>query len=411
ARSVHLHYTLHLDLSRYDTHHPPVSMDFWVDLSGYRFRESYLAIQSKGSKLGGILMGEHISDGGYLMGVSHAEKTATFYRLGDYQRMYKAHSKLSSTFSLYAGVDFFRDFQYMGREKIDGIEYDVWENEILTGRGKKKARWRHKYWVSPQTREPVRFENWFLKSERKGFWPFKSGGKWVLKAEHDKIEWNIPIPDEVFAFEAPSGYEYKNTMETAEPMELDEIGRAKYDFPPDWKLQRAVLDPRINFTLADGSVIMAWSSEEKSATEPQDKYFESLQPGGNLPPLPLEPYALKLFTPASDTTYHGRHLAYTQKQGQFIEWSLYVPDGPHPPRYEETRYVVTYKFNFQPEPDWRTSPIGLGHGLVIESAEDFDKWILGAMAELSDSGIPPQDLTYEYVLALSKQIAGELTKQ
>jgi hypothetical protein len=73
--------------------------------------------------------------------------------------------------------------------------------------------------------------------------------------------------------------------------------------------------------------------------------------------------------------------------------------------------VVTYKFNFQPEPDWRTSPIGLGHGLVIESAEDFDKWILGAMAELSDSGIPPQDLTYEYVLALSKQIAGELTKQ
>jgi hypothetical protein len=394
ARSVHLHYTTHFDLSEYGKNPPPVSMDLWIDLSGYRFREPYLIIQFKGNKLGGILTGEHISNGGYLiMGVNHTEKTVSFYRLGDYQRMYKAHSKLSSTFSLYAGLDFFRDFQYMGREKIDGVEYDVWENEIRAGRGKNKIRWRHKYWVSPVTRKPVRFENWHL----------KSGGKWVLRSEHDKMEWNISIPDDVFAFEAPAGYEYKNTMETAPLMELDEIGYANY--------RSALLDPRINFTLADGSVIMAWSSEDQPATEPQDKFFESLHPGGNVPPLPIEAYALKLFTPASDITYHGRHLAYTHKQGQFIEWSLYVPDGPPPSGYKETRYDLIYKFNFQPEPNWRTSPIVFDHGIVIESAEDFNKWVLGAMAEFSDSGVPPQNLTYEDVLALSKQIAGELTKR
>ncbi|MDH4241457.1 MAG: hypothetical protein OEW48_18005, partial [Phycisphaerae bacterium] len=82
-----------------------------------------------------------------------------------------------------------------------------------------------------------------------------------------------------------------------------------------------------------------------------------------------------------------------------------------PLHYEETRYDLIYRFNFQPEPNWRTSPIVFDHGIVIESGEDFDKWVLGAMAELSDSGVPPQDLTYEGVLALSKQIAGELTKR
>ena len=394
ARSIHLHYTTHFDLSEYGKNPPPVSADLWIDLSGYRFREPYLIIQFKGNKLGGILTGEHISNGGYLiMGVNHTEKTVSFYRLGDYQRMYKAHSNLSSTFSLYAGLDFFRDFQYMGRDRIDGIEYDVWENEILGGRGKKKTIRRYKYWVSPLTRKPVRLETWHL----------KSGGKWVLKNEHDKIEWDIPIPDDVFALEAPAGYEYKNTMETAPLTELDELGYANY--------RSALLDPRINFTLADGSVIMAWSSEDQPVTEPQDTLFESLQPGGNVPPLPIEAYALKLFTPASDITYHGRHLAYTYKKGQFIEWSLYVPDGPPPLHYEETRYDLIYRFNFQPEPNWRTSPIVFDHGIVIESSEDFNKWVLGAMAEFSDSGLPPQDLTYEGVLALSKQTAYELAKR
>jgi hypothetical protein len=402
ARSIHLHYTIHFDPSEYGKHLPPIPMDLWIDLSGHRFRESYLVQRYENNKFAGILTAEAISNGGYLMYVDKVKKAVHFSRLGDYQRMYKAYSKLSSTFRLYAGIDFFRDFQYMGREKIDGVEYDVWENETQAGSGKNMVRWRDKYWVSPLTREPVRFESWCFKSKRKGFWPFKSGGKWVLCSEHDKIEWNIPIPDEVFAFDVPDGYEYWSTMETAPLEELDELGRADY--------KRAVLDPRINFTLADGSVIMAWSSEDQPATESQEALFKSLKVGGDVPPLPLEAYALKPFIPASDVTYHGRHLAYTQKKGHFIEWSIYVPDGPLPRHYEETRYEVIFRFNFPP-PEQRTSPVSLGDGIVIESTEDFDKWVLGAMAKLSDSGVPPQDLTYEGVLALSKQIAGELTKR
>jgi len=398
ARSVHLHYTIHFDPSEYGKHLPPYPMELWIDLSGYRLRQTYCAERWENGKFTFIWAAEGISNGGYFMYVDKVKKAVQFSRMSDYQTMYKAYRELSSTFRFYAGIDFFRDFQYMGREKIDGVEYDVWENECFTGRGKNKTRWRDKYWVSPITREPVRSESWKFKSKRKGFWSLESGGKWVLKCEHDKIEWNIPIPDEVFAFEVPAGYEYWSTMETADLWELDELGQADY--------KRAVLDPRINFTLADGSVIMAWSSEDQPATESQEALFKSLKVGGDVPPLPLEAYALKPFIPKSDVTYHGRHLAYTQKKGHFIEWSIYVPDGPLPRHYEETRYEVIFRFNFPP-PDQRTSPVSLGDGIVIESAEDFDKWVLGAMAELSDSGVPPQDLTYEGVLALSKQIAGE----
>ena len=403
ARSVHLRYKFYFDPSEYGKHLPPIPMELWIDLSGYRLRETYYTERYERGKLTGIFTAEGISNGGYFMYVDKDQKKAVkFTRMSDYQTMYKAYHRLSSTFRFYAGIDFFRDFQYMGREKIDGVEYDVWENEVQTGKGKNNIRWRDKYWVSPVTRKPVRSEIWKLKSKRKGLWPLASGGKWVLHCEYDKIEWNIPIPDEVFAFEVPDGYEYWSTMETAPLEELDELGRMDY--------KSAVLDPRVNFTLADGSVIMAWRSENQPATESQEALFKRLKVGGDVPPLPLEAYALKPFIPKADVTYHGRHLAYTQKQGHFIEWSIYVPDGPPPKHCEETRYEVIFRFNYPP-PDWRTSPQSLGDGIVIESAEDFDKWVLGAMAELSDSGVPPRDLTYEGVLALSKQIAYELAKR
>jgi len=402
ARSVHMRYKFYFDPSEYGKHLPPIPMELWIDLSGYRLRETYYAERYARGKLTAILTAEGISNGGYFMYMDKVEKAVKFTRMSDYQTMYKAYRRLSSIFRSYAGIDFFRDFQYMGREEIDGVEYDVWENEVQTGKGKKKTRWRDKYWVSPVTHEPVRSETWKLKSKRKGLWPFASGGKWVLHCKYDKIEWNIPIPDEVFAFEVPDGYEYWSTMETAPLTDLDELGDMDY--------KSAVLNPRCNFTLADGSVIMAWSSENKPATESQEALFKSLKVGGDVPPLPLEAYSLKPYIPKADVTYHGRHLAYTQKQGHFIEWSIYVPDGPPPKHCEETRYEVIFRFNYPP-PDWRTSPQSLGDGIVIESAEDFDRWVLGAMAELSDSGVPPRDLTYEGVLALSKQIAYELAKR
>ncbi len=46
----------------------------------------------------------------------------------------------------------------------------------------------------------------------------------------------------------------------------------------------------------------------------------------------------------------------------------------------------------------------------IETEEDFDKWILGAMAELSDDGKSPENVTYKNVLQLTKRLRGSVAQ-
>jgi hypothetical protein len=48
--------------------------------------------------------------------------------------------------------------------------------------------------------------------------------------------------------------------------------------------------------------------------------------------------------------------------------------------------------------------------LLIETQEDFDMWVLGAMAELSDAGIAPEHVTYESVLELAEKVRDSLHK-
>ncbi len=48
--------------------------------------------------------------------------------------------------------------------------------------------------------------------------------------------------------------------------------------------------------------------------------------------------------------------------------------------------------------------------LIIDNAEDFDTFVLGAMAELSDDGRVPEELSYENVLQLAQQIRNSLSE-
>jgi len=49
---------------------------------------------------------------------------------------------------------------------------------------------------------------------------------------------------------------------------------------------------------------------------------------------------------------------------------------------------------------------GLWHS--IETSEDFDEWVLGAMAELSDDGKAPEGFTYDEVLELAEEIRASM---
>ena len=48
------------------------------------------------------------------------------------------------------------------------------------------------------------------------------------------------------------------------------------------------------------------------------------------------------------------------------------------------------------------------HSTIEVTAGDFDELVLGAMAELSDSGAAPAGITYEGVTRLAQQIRASL---
>ena len=160
--------------------------------------------------------------------------------------------------------------------------------------------------------------------------------------------------------------------------------------------------------MSDGSVIVGWHSIDKEAKLSQEILFEKLEFGGQLPKLPVEMYGLKPNELESDVTYWGYHLTYTQKNGKLIEWSLYVPDGLPGAGIRKFGYDVLYKFNLgEKDPKWKIG-YTLAHGILIETIEDFDRWVLGAMAELSDDEIVPEGITYENILDLIEDIRLEL---
>jgi hypothetical protein len=226
-----------------------------------------------------------------------------------------------------------------------------------------------------------------------------------LDYDYCDIDYNVVVPDEVFAMEIPEDYTLKNTKETAIPLELGGGGGVGYS--DDQCSLRA--DTLIGFMMSDGSVIVAWNSVNTKSAIPQDELFMGLEFGGPLPKLPVEIYGLKPAGMSSDITYTGYHLTCTQKAGKFIEWSLYVPDGTPPASVRQLGCDVLYRFNLDHEPKWIIG-LTVNCSLPIEAFEDFGKWVLGAMAELSDDGKAPENVTYESVLQLAEQIRESLAQ-
>jgi hypothetical protein len=62
-----------------------------------------------------------------------------------------------------------------------------------------------------------------------------------------------------------------------------------------------------------------------------------------------------------------------------------------------------YRFNLDPKPNAQFG-LSVEYGGPIKTAEDFDKWVRGAMAELSDNGKAPEPLTYQKVTELAQHL-------
>jgi outer membrane lipoprotein-sorting protein len=362
---------------------PPLEINEWIDgeNSRSRYTGGGLSIDAEGNVT--VTPCESISDGNYQMSINHGQKWAKFYRMSSYKQKLTTYetSKLVSG-QLFGNVALLANSVVVGHELIDGVACDIWQVDVAGATPGHTTRTKH--WLAADTGQLVRAQ--VLSRMR--------DGKWELDEDYQTIEYNVEIPESTFAMEPPEGYTTENNKETAPILDIASGGVA---YKSLW------CSLVINFTLSDGSVVMGWRSFDSASEQPQELLFKDLMFGGPLPKLPVEIHGVVPAGVAGDVTYAGYHLAYTHKGDEFDEWSLYVPDGVPPGSVKELGYTALYRFNLDPQPKWI---IGLmtEYGVPIETAEDFDTWVLGAMAELSDTGMAPSHVTYEAVLNLVQQV-------
>ena len=390
AKTIHIKGWVYFPARQNGGETAKLELEYWFDVENGRYRLY---------KPGGIDKdtGEPkyyttVSDGQYVMSEIYYHpvkgkpwKSISFTKLSPFKARLEAYKiSYAVLMQMFGNMDQIKGSAKVGQEKIEGTVFDIWENEFYfsDGRGAKV-----KTWLAPDSGDVERILFW---QKRR-----KDDPNWRLVFDLHTIELNVVTPPGIFNTEPPKGYKLDNTKETAL---LSGIGIS----PEKVMRQDYELHVHIGFTLKDGSVIIGWSCPEKTQT-PQIDLFEDLTPGGRLPELAAKIETLTSLPPKPRVDYTGHHLAYTQKDRIFYEWSLYVPDSQPPQRSMLFAYELNVEFDVD-KSRFGTWPHNLSEDLVIDSSYDFDTWVLGAMAELSDDGKAPEHVTYENVLLLAEQI-------
>lgn len=370
---------------------PPAPIASWIDLENRRTRHSGASLGRDAAGNLTIATQEVITDGPCQMQINHSDRSVTFSRMSDYQQ--KLNTYQTSEFvavQLFGQIRQMADSVMVGHEQKDGVPYDIWQSDVTA-----PFAARYKHWLSARDGRLARVQA--LQQT--------PAGTWELKFEFSTVEYDVPIPEETFALVPPKGYTTTNSKDTAAPIELGRGPGFGYT-NEHYSLQ---CGPVISFTLSNGSVVLGWRSLDRKSAQPLDRFFEDLTLGGPLPKLPVEIYGLIPAGEPNAVTYIGCHLAYTCKGKQWTEWSLYVPDGAPAPHARTLGYCGLYRFNVDPTPQW-SMQMYIEYGIPIEAAEGFDNWVRGAMAELNDSGVAPERVTYEKVMELARQNRSSSTR-
>jgi hypothetical protein len=384
ANTIHMKGRIYFPASQPGNQQVSVETEYWLDLANGRWRltQPGYSGSSEGMK---ITVSEVMCDGGeYEITLNHTENSASYSKVSEYQRHLFNRRNIHALMELACGhPELFDHFEIAGQEEIDGHAYNIWEAFVKESiRPGVKVR----SWLSPATGEFAKVTLWMQQKDE----------DWLKRVEIDYIERNVEIPEQIFLTEVPSGYALENTKDTATKQELTRV---------KGRVASVTLAAHVLFTLADGTVIACWSSEDKQSDDSQSSLFENLVIGGELPKLPFEVYALKSNRNNRNVTYRGCHLAYTTKADKFYEWGLYLPPDELDPAYTQLlSYSLQYRDNTE-NPDRRGGlRLSTAADLTIDNAEDFDTFVRGAMVELSGDEEAPEHVTYENVLRLVEQI-------
>jgi len=366
--------------------------ELWLDVPNMREHFiSYMSWSTPDGKMGLNLI-EGVRDREYAMDIDHTEKTVRFNKVSLVERRLQNKDAIQRYLNKITEEEL-HYFEWVGQETINGILYDIWERESEEIHDPQTYK-RVRCWMSPSTGDIGRIYIWRKNNEN----------DWRLSWSVETIERDIEIPDSIFEFNAPEDYKYYNTLETAYDSGLGEgiyfIGGVRFGMP-------------INFTLDDGSVIVSWHcvGTQTRVFQDQEHLFKDLVPGDHLPQLPMVIYGLK--TIPRETYSHpvilftGRHLAYTKKGNWNVEWAIFVPEEPLPVTNEGQGYRMLCEFNLENEqPPQEGNPLSENR----IDADEFDLLVRAAMAELSDDGMAPEQVTYQNVMELTQQIRKSLNQ-
>lgn len=386
ARTIHMKGTAY----HADNSNPgrviPSDIEILVDLENERWRRitSNVSIDENGMT---ITPTESILDGGeFQLFLNKNDKTASYTRLGNFGRKRICRQSANSVLFMTCGKEDFWDlYKVVGQEQIDGQIYEIWEL-LIENPDSMAMNIKMRSWLSPETGDVDHAIIWN-----------KINGDWVKMADITMLDLNVDVADESFQMYVPDGYELTNTMETAHENSIGGVTCGTGNF---------YLSGHILFAMEDGSMIACWSSRKNKGSESQAEIFTKVEFGGELPKLPSVIEHLKTSYDGREVIYDGYHLGYTKKKNRFYEWSLYVAADPIEHRMSHILpYELLYKTNGKEDASCR---LNLRADMKIENADDFNDFILGAMAELSDDGMAPEDITYRAVQELTEQIRSSI---
>lgn len=372
-----LAHTLHFKGTQYfpeDNSSKSAQIEEWIDLDQNRWRslsQGYVVNNGKVT----VYPTELVCNGqGMQMVLSHSQKVARYLQMTDLQQVIERQNQERRWHAAAFGdTSFYDAYECIAQETIDGVDYEIWE-AVKTEHS--QSSYRMQSWLNPKSGDVLRVKTWWLSEE----------GQWLLSSELNTIERNIEIPAEVFSMEPPVDYDVNNTPETAEPKPN------RYLTIGDWPL---TLTGYLAFILPDGSLLTCWSSGDKDhPDELQADTFSHLEKGGAFPELPYQMHQLKAQMDDREYVFPGCHLAYTQKDGQFYEWGLYVSESG---KLDERLSMRSFMGDHLPR---SSSTMWMQVAAVIETPQDFQDLVIAAMAEFADEGTVPE-LTLDEVLTLA----------
>lgn len=368
------------------------AFEAWFDMVGGRTwqRSTAFAGDSEGPP---VNVTETVCGGDYTMVVDHTAKSVRFDRVSPYLRTIQTRQAFDAMLRQMLGDPRRLDgFVLLRQDQIDGRQFNVWQREVAVHPGVMNLRVQ--WWLAPDSGKVGCVKTWNQ--------VLPVGEQWYPSFTIDTLERDAAVPTGLFTTEPPAGYRLENKKEDTTTPELDLQAGVRVD--------RLEFDARIAFVLPDGSVLLAWRGIDHDEPGSQEELFKDLSVGGPLPKLAVEAYALGQLGADKAETHIGRHLAVTRKGDKYIEWGLYVALDPTSASRMQM-YRVLVRFN---PPDRKVAGqmlAGLLNLLAVDSAEDFDVLVRGAMAELSDSGTAPPHVTYEQVLDLAERIRASQTSQ